>query len=439
MSRQVLDTLGRTLDERAAKLTTYDNYYRGEVSLGSFVAPEVAQALAGRIKSVSVNVVRLAVEALVERLRLVGVQRAGKPDAQLWSLLQANDLDLVASLATREALLYGAGYAIVWTRAGRPLLSVESAAQVAVKRDPATRQIVSALKRWNDPPAPSGVPGQAHAITYEPDVITRYATNAPGAPTSAWTVVETLRNPLGTPPVVELANTTRVGKPGHSEVDDLLPLADLYSKLLLDLAIASEFYSRPRRFVTGVEVPEDDDGNAVNPFDQTASRTWIAEPADAKIGQLQASDLSSYETGVNVVLRAIASAACLPPSYVGLTVDNLSADAVRAAEGGLVARAEARQRLFAPAWARAARLLVAVRDGVDPASVDVSVQWADPATRSQAQEADAVTKLFTSGIIGRSTALRRLGYSDSEIATIRTEARGDALDASGTDLSSLLP
>jgi hypothetical protein len=81
-------------------------------------------------------------------------------------------------------------------------------------------------------------------------------------------------------------------------------------------------------------------------------------------------------------------------------------------------------------------LAVAARDGTDPASVDIGVQWADPATRSVAQEADATVKLYQAGVIGRSTALRRLGYTDAQIATIRAEARADSLDS--LDLSKVL-
>jgi hypothetical protein len=43
--------------------------------------------------------------------------------------------------------------------------------------------------------------------------------------------------------------------------------------------------------------------------------------------------------------------------------------------------------------------MVAVRDGVDPEAVDVRVQWADAVTRSVAQEADTVVKLFGAGLL----------------------------------------
>ena len=96
----------------------------------------------------------------------------------------------------------------------------------------------------------------------------------------------------------------------------------------------------------------------------------ISEAADAKFGQLQAADLGGYEASVRVILGQIMAVSTLPAHYVGVFTDNpASADALRAAEASLTARAEARQATFGRAWEQVAKLMVAVRDGVDPAGV----------------------------------------------------------------------
>jgi hypothetical protein len=102
-----------------------------------------------------------------------------------------------------------------------------------------------------------------------------------------------------------------------------------------------------------------------------------------------------------------------------------SADALRAAEASLTARVEARQQQFGRSWEDVARLMVAVRDDVDPLQVDVRVKWADASTRSIAQEADAVVKLFTAGLLPASYALQRLGYGDDEVAMIAAARNGE--------------
>jgi len=433
MSRQVLAALGQRLDERASPLAVLDAYAAGTQPL-SFLSPEARTALAGRIQQVSVGIPRLVVSTLVERLRVTGFLRDGRPDAGLWRTWTRSDLDQLAPVAHREALTLGSSYVVVWAgRDGQAQVSVESPKQVTVARDPATRQVTAALKRWEAPAAPGSAAPVQHAVTFEPDTITRYATDSAGTPATsgAWRVVETIRNPLGVVPVVPLTNAERLlDVDGTSEFADVIPLTDALVKLLSDLLVTSEFYARPRRWATGVEVPVDEAGLPVNPFASDADRTWISEAPESKFGQFAATDLAAYEAGVKVIMQQIVAVTSLPEHVLGVGSDNpTSADAIRASEAGLTARAEAKQRSFGRAWEAVARLAVAVESGVDPVSVDVSVQWADPTTRSVAQEADAAVKLVQAGVLPASEALRRLGYTADDITRVREARRLDGATA----------
>lgn len=163
----------------------------------------------------------------------------------------------------------------------------------------------------------------------------------------------------------------------------------------------------------------------------------ISENNDAKFGQLAAADLSGYEASVRVILGQIMAVSTLPSHYVGVFTDNpASADALRASEASLTARAEARQATLGRSWETVAKLMIAVRDGRDPNLIDdIRVQWADAATRSVAQEADAVTKLFAAGLLPASYALARLGYSDDDVSAIRAARRAETLDAQGVNVA----
>jgi Phage portal protein, SPP1 Gp6-like len=325
-------------------------------------------------------------------------------------------------------------------------VTVESAKQVAVQVDPGTRQIVAAVKRWETTTT-------TEAVWYGPDKILRYRANQTGALTTGFNVVGELDNPLGVVPIVRLQNSDRLlDEYGCSEIDDLKPLVDALNKSLADMMATSEYVGRPRRWATGVELAEepvlDVNGDPVvelgepvmrevNPIPE-GNRAMISENDSAKFGQLDAADLAGYEASVRVLLGQIMAVSTLPAHYVGMFTDNpASADALRAAEASLTARAEARHATFGRAWEQVGRLIVAVRDGVDPAGVDVRVQWADAATRSVAQEADAVTKLFAAGLLPASFALKRLGYSDDEVAEIRTARRAEALDGQGVNLQAV--
>ena len=137
-----------------------------------------------------------------------------------------------------------------------------------------------------------------------------------------------------------------------------------------------------------------------------------------------------------MIVQQMQALSGLPDHYVGISSSQPpSADALRAAEASLTARAEQRQQIFGRAWEQVARLVVAVREGIDPTTVDVRVSWADPATRSLAQEADSVVKLHQVGLLPASFALKRLGYSESEIEEIRAARRAETLDAATADVT----
>ncbi len=438
---KLLTKLLTDLDAGTARRAVLESYYAGTQPL-AFLSPEARTAIGPRFGRMAANIPRLAVTALAERLRVTGFSVAGRPDATLWADWTRNDLDQLAGVAHREALTLGESFAIAWADArGNPQVSIESAAQVAVLRDPATRQVVAAVKRW-------GTPTSTEVTLFEPDQITRFSSDAIGA-TTGFKTVGVLPNPFGVVPVVPLRNSDRLLGRAGSELDDLVPLVDALNKTLADMLVSSEYVGRPRRWATGIELVEEDvldeagqptgDTRAVNPFPE-GNRMMVSENPESKIGQLDAADLNGYEAAVRVIVSQIMAVSALPSHYVGVLANQpASADALRAAEASLTARAEARQQTFGPAWEQIAKLMIATRTGADPLALDVRVEWADASTRSIAQEADAVTKLFAAGLLPASYALKRLGYSADEIDAIRTARRTEALDAAGTDLAGLLP
>lgn len=437
MNKELLTALLQRLDEPAARYAELDRYYNGAQPL-AFLSPEAKLALGNRFGRMASNIPRLAVTAIAERLRITGFMG----DEELWSDWVANDLDQLSGLAHREALLLGDSFVMVWAdQFGRPNVTVESARQVAVQTDPGTRQVVAAVKRWETTTT-------TEAVLYGPDTITRLRSNQTGATTSGFNIVEEIANPLGVVPVVPIRNSDRIlDDRGASEIADLMPLVDALNKSLADMMVTSEYVGRPRRWATGIELAEEPILNAqgqetgqfkaINPIPE-GSRAMISEAPEAKFGQLPSADLAGYEASVRVLLGQIMAVSTLPAHYVGVFTDNpASADALRAAEASLTARAEARQATFGRGWEQVGRLIVAVRDGVDPNQVEVRVQWADAATRSVAQEADAVVKLYQAGLLPSSYALAKLGYSEDEIAAIRAARRGEALDTAGVDLRAL--
>ena len=428
----LLTTLLQKIDEPVAKYSDLERYYSGTQPL-AFLASEAREALGTRFGRMATNLPRLAITSLTERLRV-----SGFTGVDVWDDWLRNDMDELSAVAHREALLLGSSYVLVWVdQYSRPLVTVESAKRMACLRDPGTRRITHALKRWETDTT-------TEAVLYGPDEIVRYRANSTGATTAGFKVIDIIRNPLGVPPVVRLLNSDRILDEGVSEIEDLKPLVDALNKILVDMMVASEYTGRPRRYATGIELEEepvlDENGEetgetvAVNPYPES-NRMMIAEEAAAKFGQLEPGDLSSYNNAVDILLSQVSANSALPHHYLGILENQpASADSLRASEASLTSRAEARQKQFGRAWEDVARLIIAVRDGVDPLNVDVRCKWSDASTRSVSAEADATVKLVSAGVLPVTYALQRLGYTDDEIEKIRVARRTEALDTAGVNL-----
>ena len=167
----------------------------------------------------------------------------------------------------------------------------------------------------------------------------------------------------------------------------------------------------------------------------------ISEEAETKFGQLPAADFAAYEAGGERAAGADHGRIRSPGALHGVAVQGqpASADAPPRREAALAARAQDRQSTFGARGKQVARLIVAVEQGSDPAGVDVAVKWADPTTRSVAQEADAVVKLHS--VVSCPGPLRLQGsgtqMTKSNLSVLAR--RAEALDAAGVDVAVLLP
>ena len=421
--------LDRALDVRAARLHLLSQYYAGEQPL-AFLSPDAKKQIGQRFDRIATNLPRLAVSAIAERLRVTGfIDADGRRDTALWEAWTRSDLDQTSPAGHREALAIGEAAVIVWANAaGKAVATVESGRQVAVYRDAGSGETLAAVKRWTDL-APDGTEKQTRWVVYRPDRIEHLVGD--GASITGAKTTQVIDNPLLAVPVVALTNTDRpLDVFGVSEFQDLIPIVDALNKISADMLTASEYGARPRRWATGLELEEQpkigDDGNpvldedgdpvmeVVNPIPED-SKLLINEGAEGKFGQLPGADLTGYDTAVRVLLQQASAVSGLPGHYLGISTSvPASADAIRAAEAALTARAEARQAVFGRAWEQVARLILAVEHGGEVADYTPRVQWADPSTRSAAAEADAVVKLHAAGIISTTEARTRLGIDNPE-------------------------
>lgn len=417
--RDTLEGLAQDLDAGAAHRSTSEAYLTGMQPL-AFLSPDARKHT--RLGRMASNIPAVQVTSIAERLRVTDLSVNGRKAPALWADYQRNDLDQTLPLVFREALGLGSGYVLVWDASGRrkPRATAESAHQCVTLRDAGTRETVAGLKRWT-----SG--GVTHARLMLPDAVIPFTADGENA-SQGWREGKSIRNPLGVVPLVEFRNSARILGPGVPETKDLEPLVDALNKILADMMVGSEFYARPRRWATGVEMETDEDGNAVNPFPE-GDRMMTAEDPETRFGQLPGADLVSYEAAGRVLLSQIMAISALPAHYLGqLSGQTPGADGLRAAEAALSARAESKQRLYGRPVEAVGALMEAVRTETSPSEHEVRVRWADPATRSVAQEADAVVKMHAANLLSSDYALARLGYDPEQIAENRAARRAESVD-----------
>lgn len=441
MTESNLHKLHTKLTGEQPRLNLLDSYWKGEQA-AAFLSPKSAQAIGGRLRSLCVNYPRLAVTSIVDRLRLTGFILDGgtQADPALWKLWRMNGMLEGQNEAIKDALVYGRGYVVVWAGPRGVQITVESPRQMTVRRDPATREIVDGIKRWK-------ADGYGWCTLYTGTEITTYRTA--NKVTDDWESVgagdwqqhgEPLPNPLGVPPIGQILNRDRLlDFDGISEMSGILDLTDALNKILADAMVTSEDYARPRRWATGLEIMEDEDGNPVDPFGDGPRKVWTNEATEGKFGQFAQADMSGFETMANLIICQIGAIKGLPSHYIGLQTDQPpSADAIRSAEASLVSHAHALIRMFGADFAWIAALAIAVRDGVDPYTVDVQSVFANPETRTQAQASDSAAKLAGIGVPLESLLIEELGYDPDKVKDIMDKRRAEQLTTAAADLGRLV-
>ncbi|WP_214322077.1 phage portal protein [Nonomuraea sediminis] len=416
-------------DKELNELRRWDDYYEGEQPL-SYMAPELIQELDERVRQVVIEWPRLVVDSVEERLDVEGFRygKQAEADADLWRIWQFNDMDEQSQQGHVDALVMKRSYAIVGSNEDdpqTPIITVESALNVYAERDPRTRKVRAAVKRWSEE---SGEGQVDHAALYLPDA-------------NVWWVKvkgEWIEDPdyqrddheLGEVLVEPIVNRPRLKRPdGVSELKPIVPISDAACKMATDMMVSGEFHAVPRRYAIGVgeEDFQDQEGRPISALRRIIGRIWAIPKHKAEdgveVGQFPEANLTNFHETLRLLAMMVASLAGLPSRFLGHATDNpASADAIRSDESRLVKRSERKQRAFGGSWERVMRLVLLVRDGEVPGeAMSLETLWRDASTPTVAQKADAAVKLYTGKIVPLRQTREDLGYTQVQIDRMEEE------------------
>ena len=387
---ELWDSLVAVRPENALKARYYDGKERVQ-DLHISLPPSLANLPA------VVGWPTMAVDILEERLDFEGWN-----DPAFDPVYQANDLDVVSSMAHTDALIFGTSFLVVGTGdtgAGEPEVTVRSVSpnEMTAVRNPLTGLVeVAAHFTSFDGFMPDRV------TVYTPDV-TYWMERRDGE----WTERNRDEHGLGSVPVVQLINRPRSSKAGGRS--EITPAVRYYTdsgvRTLLGAEVAREFYAVPQRYMMGA--PEsfflDEDGKPRGAWDAMMGKILAIERGEdgevPEVGTFPAYSTSPFFEQLRSLSQMLSAEAGIPPTYLGFTSDNpASGDGIRMSENRLVKRAERRQGQFSRGWTEVARL-VALTSANVRARLNVPVEsvrpmWRNPATPTMASTADAVLKMI---------------------------------------------
>lgn len=405
----ILRKLIRRIQRDQRQLDMLDGYYEGELrlqALGLALPPELI-ALATVI-----NWPGMYVQALEERLDIEGFRLGGqaKTDERLWHWWQANDLDEESGLAHLEKFIAGRAYITVGApdeKGDPPVITVESPRYMTAVTDPRTRRVVAAARLYGgDEERPAQ--RATHATLYLEDRTVHYVRR------DGWELDEVDDHEFGLSLVVPMANRARIReRGGYTEMRDVMGLTDAACRSLTNMQGAQELLAVPQRFVLGAQEDDfvDQNGKKVAAWEAYIGRFLTLMNQDAKVGQFAAADLRNFVEVLNWYARAVSSMTGMPAHFLGFTSDQpASADAIRSSEARFVKRAERQIRSLSGPWEQMQRRAMLVM-GEDPnEAVRLETVWRDPSTPTFAAKADAITKLYTAGLLPREAAWEQMGW-----------------------------
>lgn len=349
------------------------------------------------LERAKVKILPLIVTVVAQNLYVDGYRPKGSDDnAEPWAVWQANRLDARQHGVHRAALTYGAAYAVVMPGKPVPVITPFSPRRMtALYADPVNDEwpIFAVEDRVENT-----AKGQRRVIrVYDDQARYTLVGQVDGSQLQLDGDGAVQSHNLGVCPVVRFVNTDDLDGDGVlGEVEPLIDAQDQLNMTTFNLLMAQQYAAFRQRWVTGMAPPIDSNGTPMEPFKARVDGLFVAEDADTKFGEFDATDLKGYLDSRESTIQHIATLSQVPPYHLLGKLVNLSAEALAAARDGLDRKVGERESLFGEAWEQTLRLAgLAAGDTAAWEDTAAQVVWRDTSARSLAQTVDALGKLVT--------------------------------------------
>ncbi|MFE5828751.1 phage portal protein [Streptomyces sp. NPDC056508] len=447
LGKKLLDERRDTLDtdgEVTPGLDTLQRYVEGKAPLPTLPGLDPRE-VAEWMRDARTNWTRLVVDSPAERLRVTGFRSGGSDrttgvaDEEANRIWRENAMVADSRLVHYGALTQRRAFVLVERNTdGRPVMTHETPRQVAVERAQGSRrELAAGLKLWRD-----DWTGDTRATLWTPERVYEFVTKTENPVFSgrvaslrgwdAFTVPRDRdghrRNDLGEVPLVPFVNRRQISLDGFAEHEDILSVQNRINMKLIMLVGAAKYGAFRQRYAAGLEVDEDPiTGKAIEPFKLDIQKLWTTADENIRFGEFSSTDLAPYVRSVESAVQDLAAISKTPPHYIIGAVVNVSGDALKAAETGLVAKVLDQCDDFGESWQRSMRLAFkAAGDEQRAKDYTLETVWRDPESRTVSELADAAVKKQAAGVPWRQR-MEDLGYTPAQIDRMEVERAQDAL------------
>lgn len=434
-----LAVMGAKLARRANTERILDRYYDGKTPLPTVITTaQITKAYAMLMGQSTAPWGSIVVDSVLDRLEVTGIDSGDQAiDSALWGVWQDQQLDSESQLAHTSALISGRMFGLVWPDedTGQPEISLDNSAQMIIKyREGSRRKREAAMRYWMD-----DATELPFANLYLPDGIYKFqgtTKDVQGPDGIEWLQRDVsgedwpVDNPFNIVPVVELAVNRRL-KPGcwgfaRGEFEHVTAVIDRINLLTFLGLVVAFWQGFPVRGVIGDRILRDDNNNPLPPFQAGADQVVQLENPDAKFVEFAAADRGNLS--IFNELDQLASLTKTPMTYFPRAgaISNISADTIRALEGGLVAKIPKHKATLGEGWEELLRISGMMLDEPVDLSQRAELIWSDHENRSLAERADAAVKL-TNILPPIAIAEYVLNLTAEQLARIQAMRAGDAL------------
>lgn len=434
---EIRDDLHERLVQQQIYYRSRNSYFEGDHPLPD--SPRGARAEYLRLMRMArSNWCELIVEAVAERLEVVGVRFSEETEADLdvWSKLwQPNQLDARQHEVYTESLIGGqaAACVMVWPQDDELVpvrITPEHPEEVIVRHVPGSTKRQSALKFFEDG-------DDEFAFLFLGDGVRKWKRdkNASGwdqysdDDDPGWPIPNPFPN--GEIPVIPFPNKARMRGSGRSEIDrTVTDIQDRINETVFSRLMSQRFQSFRQKWITGIKIPRDPETNKpIEPYKAAIDRLWISEDPDAKFGDFDVADLTPIIRSVEADVQHLAAITRTPPHYLlGQSGAFPSGESLKSTETGLVAKVKKRQSSWSERWEEVIRLGLSQLEGMEDRASDLGseIVWRDPESRSEGELVDSLVKMSTIGVPFEAL-WERYGASPQEISRWRSMRAGQDL------------